>query len=292
MANPKKTCFVIMPFSDTTSQDIHHTEDYWTDHFERVLKPVIEENENLIARRSNPLRGDILKQIITDLVTSPIVVADLTDARPNVYWELGVRQSFKHGTVTIAQKDTRLHFDLGAKGTLFYEKEPAKWETFRRRFKQAITDCLENPDVPDSHVLEALSGRGSLFETFRRQEAIGRLDALLDEIRYNQNLTRIIADEVEKVLAKEQPGLFPTSFNLASLELLITTRYVDEDPTFYTVAAGTYNVLQTANSGMNHPVGSPAHTAHWIQSSAQKHVVETLGELKSKVSQARQRLIA
>src|SRR5260370_3001757 len=161
-----------MPFSDTTS----YSEDYWTTHFEKVLKPLIEEHDTLVARRSNPLRGDLLKQIINDLVTSPIVVAELTDSRPNVYWELRVRQSFKHCTVTIAEKNTPLAFDLGAKGTLFYEKEPHKWENFRRRFKQSVNYCLENPGIPDSHALEALSGRGSLFETFRRQEAAGRLD--------------------------------------------------------------------------------------------------------------------
>lgn len=89
-----------MPFSKTTDK---HTEDYWTEHFERFLKPLIEENPGLEARRSEPLRGDILRQIITDLVVSRVVVADLTDHNPNVYWELGVRQSFQHGTVTIAE---------------------------------------------------------------------------------------------------------------------------------------------------------------------------------------------
>ena len=32
-----------------------------------------------------------------------IVVADITDSKPNVYWELGVRQSFKHGTIIIRE---------------------------------------------------------------------------------------------------------------------------------------------------------------------------------------------
>ncbi len=99
----KQKCFVIMPFSKTSEK---HTKEYWTKHYETFIKPLIESGHSLIAERSSPLRGDILRQIVTDLVTAPIVVADLTDANPNVYWELGVRQSFKHGTITIAEEGT------------------------------------------------------------------------------------------------------------------------------------------------------------------------------------------
>lgn len=65
-----------MPFGKTTST---HTEDYWKNHYEGFLQPLIEINDRLIAHRSTPLRADILKEIITDLIKAEIVVADLTD---------------------------------------------------------------------------------------------------------------------------------------------------------------------------------------------------------------------
>ena len=76
-------CFVIMPFSKST--DIH-TDEYWNRHYTDFLKPLIESSRVFRAVRSEALRGDILHQIVADLVTSPLVVADLTDANPNVYW--------------------------------------------------------------------------------------------------------------------------------------------------------------------------------------------------------------
>ena len=82
MSTNRKICFVIMPFSKTTDE---HTEDYWAEHFDSFLKPLIEENPNLEARRSEALRGDVLKQIITDLVISPVVVADLTDNNCTIF---------------------------------------------------------------------------------------------------------------------------------------------------------------------------------------------------------------
>ena len=92
MSELRARCFVIMPFSKSSDS---HTEEYWTNHFTNFLKPLIEEIPYLEASRVKSLRGHILKQIITDLVVSPIVVAELTDHNPNVFWELGVRQSFK-----------------------------------------------------------------------------------------------------------------------------------------------------------------------------------------------------
>ena len=79
-----------MPFSKTNEE---HTDEYWTNHFESFLKPIIEGFPELEARRSEPLHGDVLRQIITNLVVSPIVVVDITDWNPNVF--LGVRSSSK-----------------------------------------------------------------------------------------------------------------------------------------------------------------------------------------------------
>lgn len=185
-----------MPFGKTTEE---HTEGYWTNHFESFLKPLVEEEPNLEARRSKPLRGDVLREIITALLVSPIVVADLTDKNPNVYWELGVRQSFKHCTVTIVEGGTELPFDLSVKGTLpYYPKDHLKNAKFCRDFKEAISDCLAYPDKPDSQVLETISGRGTLFEIFRRDEAIRRLDAVLSELKENER----VIDEVLKTAKK------------------------------------------------------------------------------------------
>jgi hypothetical protein len=176
VSEDRKTCFVIMPFSETKDE---HTAEYWTKHFENFLKPLIEENSKVIAHCSKPLRGNIVKQIINDLVESQIVVADITDQNANVYWELGVRQSFKHGTVTIAEEGTELPFDIGGKGTLFYNpKNHVKMEEFRKRFKEALQDCLEHPDKTDSQVLESIHRKWILIETNSKDEPKNDSDKL------------------------------------------------------------------------------------------------------------------
>jgi len=247
----EQKCFVIMPFSKTTEK---RTEEYWAKHYATFIKPLIESDHPLIAERSSPLRGDILRQIITDLVTSPIVVADLTDANPNVYWELGVRQSFKHGTITIAEDGTPLPFDLGGKGTLFYfPKDHIKMQGFRNQFHKAVKDCLANPNLPDSHVLETISGWGTLYQILMRAESLRRLDAVMSELEYDKGTFDIVMKRCKKNIElreEKKSGIEYTTDLLRSsaVESLVVNRYIDAEKSFYSVVEKCLDYLNMINT--------------------------------------------
>jgi len=288
MANERQRCFVIMPFSKTTDK---HTKDYWTKHFRNFLKPLVEENPKLEAHRSQPLRGDIIRQIITDLVVCRVVVADLTDQNPNVYWELGVRQSFKHGTVTIAEVGTPLPFDIGGKGTLFYyPKDHLEMEDFRKDFKEAVQDCLTNPDRPDSHVLETLSGRGTLFQIFHRDEALRRLDAVLSECDRNLVVLKIVLGTAEENQKNPGKRTYVTGrLRVPAAELLITNRYVDEDQSFYESAEYYVSRMVMWCEQLNLWEYSPDRTEQWLLKN--KEMAEkSLTQVRNKVMAARDKV--
>lgn len=270
----KQKCFVIMPFSKTSEK---HTKEYWTKHYGTFIKPLIQSGHPLIAERSAPLRGDILRQIITDLVTAPIVVADLTDANPNVYWELGVRQSFKHGTITIAEDGTALPFDLGGKGTLFYfPNDHIKMEEFRNQFHEAINDCLGNPNLPDSHVLETISGRGTLHQILMRDEALRKLDALISEIESNIDVLKRAVDTCNENVKKKKEALSKgkeapqerayatVRFRLIAAETLVVNRYIDADKTFYAMAESCMNWLIGVNDQLSAWLSDPEAVEAWL----------------------------
>lgn len=288
METNRQICFVIMPFGKTTDE---HTEEYWTKHFENFLKPLIEENPNLEARRSKPSRVDILNEIITDLVTSPIVVANLTDNNANVFWELGVRQSFKHGTITIAEDVTKLPFDVAGKGTIEYHpNDYINNEKFRREFKEAIEDCLRNPDRPDSQVLETLSGRGTLFEIFRRDEAIRRLDAVLSECDANLKVLKQATNIAKENLKKSGEDQFPTvRFRTMAIELLITNRYVDEEQIFFELAEQCWKVIEAINDQLRVWESSDPSMEEWLLGEEDR-AVKLMGHFKQKVEVARNKL--
>ena len=237
-------CLIIMPYSKTS--DIH-TDEYWQNHYHKFLKPLIEEVPNIEAFRVKPIRGDIIKQIITNLVVSPMIVAELTDHNPNVFWELGVRQSFKHNTITIAEEGTPLPFDISIKATLFYDpKNHLKMESFRKKFKKALELCKSNPDESDSHVLETISGRGSLFEIMRHDEAKRRVKALISELKTNQTYWKTN----ERTHRSNSPPVVPfgVQFQTSAIELLITNRYLDESERFYTICENYFAILLYFNA--------------------------------------------
>ena len=248
MSNVPINCFVIMPYSQ--SSDLH-TEEYWQNHYNKFLKPIIENVPRLIAHRVEELRGDILKQIITDLVVSPIVVADLTDYNPNVFWELGVRQSFKHNTITIAEEGTILPFDVTSKATLFYNKKNGeKKERFNSQFKEALQDCINNPDKSDSHVLETISGRGSLFEIMKFDEMKRRVEGLIAECKNNYYMFEQARKAAFKVsFDSELPSeILLLTLLTSSVDLLLSTRYLEEDEKFYHIVREYNNHLHYLNS--------------------------------------------
>jgi hypothetical protein len=225
-----------MPFSGTSKI---HTKEYWDNHFKNFLKPLIESCDNVEAYRSEPLRQDLLRQIVSALVTSDIVVADLTDSNPNVYWELGVRLSFRHGTITIANEGSKIPFDITTKSVLFYPSDIKKRENFSKQFKQAIIDCVSNPDSPDSFVLEAITGRGSVYAVIHQAEMVRRVDGLISENKTNQEIFNHIIETIFENKSiplgymRGKGKVVLVSLFDSAISLLLAERYLEEDAKFY-----------------------------------------------------------
>lgn len=223
----KPNCFVIMPFSATSELK---TDEYWTKHYEKFIEPILLDIHDMNVFRSSPVRGDIIKEIIFNLVNSEIVIADLTDLNANVFWELGVRQSFKNGTITIVEAGSKLPFDISTKGTLFYyPSDHIKNEGFKKQLRIAIMDCINNKDFQDSFVLEAIGGRGTLYQVLKKEENINKLKSIIHEIEKND----FYFNKIIKCLT-DNNSMYP-SVRLGKVcsEHLITNRYLNESDKFY-----------------------------------------------------------
>lgn len=142
-----KTCFVIMPISNTTSCN----EDEWTEIFEELIKPAVEESGyDYQCKRAQSFYGNIIKSIIDGLNRSDIVIADLTDKNPNVFYELGVRHTLRGSTMLISQSIDDVPSDLKSYATIIY-----KWKRSedRKKFKDRIKDII--------HLIETDPEKGS-----------------------------------------------------------------------------------------------------------------------------------
>jgi hypothetical protein len=222
-----------MPFSQTTSE---HTEAYWNDHFNKFLKPLIESNPQLEARRSDPLRGDIVGQILAQLSSAPILVADITDHNPNVFWELGVRHTLHNATILIAQDPALLPFDVKPITVLLYDPKNHVKHDFVGRFTRALEDCIKDPERPDSPVTAAL-GKTTLLGILERERNLSKLDALSSELTAQ-------SDQLEGIRQRAQDNIKDTHkaqwmavyVRYPALEHLVVNRYIPHSPKIYQTA--------------------------------------------------------
>ena len=122
--NFAKSCFIDMPFGK--KKDFGSgTEIDFDQIYQNGIKPAI------ISSGLNPIRSDeekmggiIHQSMFARLLASQYVVADLTTANANVFYELGIRHATKPFTTILIQG--KLHsppFDLGADRIIMYDIE-------------------------------------------------------------------------------------------------------------------------------------------------------------------------
>src|ERR1051326_1144058 len=142
-----RTCFVIMPFSETSNE---HTEKYWTEFYEKFLQPTVRK-QGFAAHRSEAKTGKISKDIVRDLAYDDLVLAVLTDHNPNVWYELGVRHSCRLGTILAIQKGQKPAFDLQDYGIISYDEKD------RPAFDAELERHVASTPRPDSPVADFLN---------------------------------------------------------------------------------------------------------------------------------------
>lgn len=107
------TVFVVMQFQPPEYEAL----------FQDVIKPVCE-SEGLLANRADStfMPGLVIEDIKRQIAESRIVIAEITPANPNVYYELGFADALDKPLILIADRKEGLKpFDVRAYRTIFYE---------------------------------------------------------------------------------------------------------------------------------------------------------------------------
>lgn len=131
VSQEKPKAFVVMQFTPPYNE-------LYTD----VIKPVCSD-VGLQAVRADETFGPglIIADIARQIVEANVVIADITPANPNVYYEVGYAHALGKPTILIAEKPTQLPFDVSPFRTLFYENTiggKARVESGLRKHLEAI----------------------------------------------------------------------------------------------------------------------------------------------------------
>lgn len=115
----KATCGVIMPISATAS----HDEAHWgrvQELLHRAIKSADLDPKNVW---SGSAIDRITPRILSNLFQADIAIGDISDQNPNVMLELGMRLSSKKPTVVVAEKGSKVPFDIGDFEVIFYPRD-------------------------------------------------------------------------------------------------------------------------------------------------------------------------
>ena len=129
-------CFVIMPFGG-----------YFDSYYSNIYRPAIEA-VGLRAKRADDLcrPSTIVQDIWTYTKEAKLVLADLTDKNPNVFYELGLAHALAKPAILITNSMADVPFDLRALRVIEYDKKYPNWgQSLKEKIENSIKETIESP---------------------------------------------------------------------------------------------------------------------------------------------------
>jgi len=115
MSHSHKQCFVISPIGEPDSETRKRSDQV----LKYIIRPAVE-SCGYVAERADEMDkpGMITSQVIQRVVNDPLIVADLTERNPNVFYELAIRHAIRKPFVQLIKKGERIPFDVAGARTI------------------------------------------------------------------------------------------------------------------------------------------------------------------------------
>lgn len=112
----QKTCFVICPLGEENSPIRKRSDQIFTYIINDIVK-----NYGYKPVRADQIQkaGLITIQVLQYLVDSELVIADLSNHNPNVFYELAIRHSTQKPVIQLIEKDEKIPFDIARLRTIY-----------------------------------------------------------------------------------------------------------------------------------------------------------------------------
>ena len=122
----KNLCFILMPFGDEMVPIYNK------------IKEIIADDHKLICLRADDIysAGIVIQEVWDNIQKAQIIVADITDKNPNVFYEMGLAHAINKNIIIIAQKEDDVPFDLRHLRVIIYDKN--RLEDFGVKLSKSI----------------------------------------------------------------------------------------------------------------------------------------------------------
>ena len=206
----QKRCFVVMGFGTKTDLATGRQLDL-NKSYQYLIKPVVEDQGLMCIRADEiPHSGSIDVRMYQELLTADVVIADISTANANAFYELGIRHALRpHTTIVISENKLKYPFDLNhVKITSYEHLGSAIGYEETLRFRDELGETLKvvlAEEQPDSPVYTYLTDLVPPSLREQTAQAAERIEAALDqgkEKMQQENDDRTVGDAVEdKTLA-------------------------------------------------------------------------------------------
>ncbi len=127
--------FVVMPFSEPWSNDV----------FTKLFTPGIEEAHFKVSRGDSVVRvGDLNTNVWRSITQAGLIVADVSVANPNVYYEIGLADALGKPVFLFKQERVTLPADFG--GVHYYDYDLNDFAAGRQKLSGELKKWAEEND--------------------------------------------------------------------------------------------------------------------------------------------------
>jgi hypothetical protein len=169
-----KTCFVIMGIGDQINgSQVVSSSELWGKYDSLIKEAILRAMPSLEVVRADEvsLPGSVTTDIISRLMHSDYVIADVTYPNPNVFYELGIRHASRNGTIIIRDKaGPRVPFDIAHLRYIEYENTTIGLKELASQLSIYFGHFEKNPDRPDNHFQEFAKLTGFTFPNYGKEE--------------------------------------------------------------------------------------------------------------------------
>jgi hypothetical protein len=135
---PDDACFVMMPFAEPIGN-----------YYKLIYEPAIRKTGLQPLRADNEIfgTGKIIDQIWKGINGSKILIAELTNRNPNVFYELGLAHALNKPVVLVSSNQDDVPFDLQHIRVIYYDMRDPFWgEKLIEKVAENIVSALKNPE--------------------------------------------------------------------------------------------------------------------------------------------------
>lgn len=171
-----KTCFVIMAIGEQQGIDGPATYQDLKGKYDNLIKEAILKSRpmlEVVRADEIALPGTITTDIITRIMHSDYVVADVSYPNPNVFYELGLRHACRTGTIIIKDKASPpTPFDIAHLRHVEYENTTAGLKALSSELSSYFDHFDRDPLRPDNHFQELAKLTGYNFPEYKKSETL------------------------------------------------------------------------------------------------------------------------